>query len=614
MPVVLVWLLSLLWVSITGCDSGASPAVSQAVDTETENASVSPAHVHTAPRLATDPAVAAHSESATRNLFTDITAQSGIHFVHETGEDGSYFLPVTTTGGACVFDADNDGLLDIYFVNAGEAPPLKGGQRTSTSLFYSQQNDGTFVDRTAQCGLAGVGYGIGCAVGDLDNDGDLDVYVTTWGENELYRNEGKNRFTNVTSESGISNSTVSSTATFVDYDSDGLLDIYVANYTAYTPTSPCNDHLGRPDYCGPASVPGDRHKLFHNEGGMRFRDVSAESGISMLAKHGLGVVTADFNADGWPDLYVANDGDDNFLWLNNRDGTFTNHAHARGCAVNRNGMPEASMGIAIGDVNNDGLLDLLCTHLRNESNTLYLNDGPGIGFSDRTPAAHLVLPSLPWTGFGVAFLDVDHDGLLDLAVANGAVSRNPKPLAEEPPFWCDYAEPNQLFRNLGNARFEEITAQTGSFGKELEVTRALIPADFDRDGDLDILITNLNGPARLYRNNLDVRAADHSWVQVRAEIPSLKREAVGALVTVVTPSSRQVRPVAPSAGYISGLVAPLHFGLKSDENIDRIEVIWPDGSSEVFPSCAARQVITLRQGEGTAAPAPGGVAIDATAP
>jgi hypothetical protein len=590
---------------LTGCDAGSEsagvtpPAAADASQAQAPGSprTSSPATVES-PASAAQPVLAADNSAGA--MFTDVTDALGINFVHQTGEDGSYRIAVPMAGGAGVFDADGDGLLDIYFINAGDVLPTNKKTNTATNTFFRQQSDGTFVDATVRSGLGDNGYGIGCAAGDLDNDGDIDVYVTNWGQDVLYQNNGDGTFTNITAEAGIDNAVHSASAAFLDFDRDGLLDIYVANYVVFNPDVNCTDIKGRPEYCGPSAFPGERDKLYRNEGGMRFRDVSQSSGIATVAKQGLGVVAAFLSGDGWVDIYVANDGVDNLLWINNRDGTFTNRAHARGAAVNLNGEPEASMGIALGDVTGDGWLDIFLTHLHKESNTLYVNDGPTVGFSDRTAAANLLTNSLEWTGFGTTLFDVDHDGLLDLAIANGAVHRRTNPLTDEPEFWCDYAEPNQLLRNTGRGRFEDISSQSGSFARELEVSRALIAADFDRDGDLDLIVTNLEGKARLYRRELDTTAAGNSWLQVRAEIPALKRDAVGALVTLVTPTMRLVRPVAPSAGYLSATVAPLHFGLGSDDRVDRIEVIWPDGAQESFPGCAARQVITIQQGEGEA--------------
>lgn len=534
--------------------------------------------------------------SSNGEMFTDITDAVGLSFRHQTGDPTGYLLPVTMSGGAAIFDANNDGLLDIYFINAGDELLTSGKTNSATNALFLQNPDGTFHDATTSSGLGDNGYGMGCTVGDLDNDGDLDVYITNWGNDAIYRNNGDCTFTNVTAGSGITNNNLAISAAMFDYDRDGLLDLYVANYVLLDLNKTCYDKAGRPEFCGPKSFPGAPDRLYHNEGGFRFRNVSQESAIGSVGRAGLGVVCADFTDDGWPDVYVANDGEDNLLWINKHDGTFENLAYPFGAAVNRNGQPEASMGIALADINRDGMLDMLLTHLVNETNTLYLGRGPKIGFDDVTPAARLVAPSLNMTGFGTAFADVDHDGLPDLLVANGAVNRHLSPLTNQPAFWSDYAEPNQLFRNVGRGSFEDISAKAGAFTTPIEVSRALLAADFDRDGDMDILVTTLDGKPHLYRNNLATSDAGKAWLEVQPMLGAENRDAFGAHVTVVTNNERHVQVVAPSVGYASCTVAPLHFGMGHSDTYERIEIIWPDGSHETFPGGHTRESIELRQG------------------
>ncbi|RME29286.1 MAG: VCBS repeat-containing protein, partial [Candidatus Zixiibacteriota bacterium] len=321
-------------------------------------------------------------------IFPDITARVGLRFVHNPGVDGSYYMPESIGSGGAFLDYDNDGDLDIYLINgnwhgeqAASRPPLR-------NRLFRQEARGTFVDVTEASGLGDTGYGMGVAVGDIDNDGDVDVYITNVGPDKLYRNNGDGTFTDISATAGIANPEWGCSAVFFDYDLDGFLDIYVTNYVAYDPTVVCTDRAGRPDYCGPGGFDGTPDVLYHNNGDGTFTDVSVASGIAAGASKGLGVVSADFNEDGYPDLYVANDGEPNHLWINRKNGTFVDRAPELGAAVNEMGQAEAGMGIALGDINGDLYPDLFVTHLRTETNTLYRSLG-GRGFADETTAAGL---------------------------------------------------------------------------------------------------------------------------------------------------------------------------------------------------------------------------------
>src|SRR5262249_23238885 len=332
----------------------------------------------------------------TTGFFTDITEQSHLNFIHDPGVDGTHFMPESLGSGGAFFDYNNDGLLDIYLVNAG---PHDKPNTTVKDRLFEQQHDGTFVDVTDKAGLGDTGYGLGVAAGDYDNDGDLDLYVTNFGHDKLYRNNGNGTFTDVTAQAGITNSGWSSSVIFLDYDLDGALDIYVAKYLEYDPGVHCTDKAGRPEYCGPQGFLGLPDVLYHNNGNGTFTDVSVKSGIAGSSLKSLGVVSADFNGDGYPDIYVANDGDPNHLWINQKDGTFRDEAPDLGAAVNALGQPEAGMGVAAGDIDGDGVLDLFLTHLRDEKNTLYRNLGT-TGFQDDSWAVGLAGPSMAYTGFG----------------------------------------------------------------------------------------------------------------------------------------------------------------------------------------------------------------------
>ncbi|MEE8459165.1 MAG: CRTAC1 family protein [Phycisphaerales bacterium] len=532
---------------------------------------------------------------STGSLYTDITADAGLDFVHRCGHVSRHVLPEILGGGGAVFDYDGDGDLDLYLVNSGDHLPATGRPITATNRLYRQEPDGRFTDATDRSGLGDAGYGMGCAVGDIDNDGDLDVYVTNWGPDVLYRNNGDGTFTDITAEAGIGNSNWSMSAAFLDFDRDGFLDLFVTNYVRLDPKRLCTDDAGRPEYCSPEVFPGISDVLYRNDGGSHFTDASVSSGIATARYAGLGVVCADLDDDGWIDIYVANDGDPNNLWSNQHDGTFIDVAVLRGAAYNGHGQAEAGMGVAAGDADSDGDLDLFVTHLYGETSTYYRNLGPP-GFDDVTSSVGLGVASAGYTGFGTALFDFDNDGLLDIAVVNGAVARRDIVLADQPPFWNEYVEPNFLFRNDGAGVFRDVSAQAGSFATELGVSRGLIPADLDRDGDLDLLVIDIEAPARLYRNNLPPDAS--AWLAIQVIIPEFRREALGARITVVLDGHRIVRHAIPPGGYLTSGEATVHVGLGGAERVERIEVRWPNGQQEVFPGCPARQVIQLRRGSG----------------
>ncbi len=352
--------------------------------------------------------------------FVEITDAVGLDFTHASGVAGEYLLPEAVGSGGTLFDYDDDGDLDVYLVDSGS---LKPGAPARPNRLFRHEPDGSLHEVTGESGLGDTGYGMGVAIGDLDNDGDRDVFVTNYGEDRLYRNEGDGTFVDITGAAGIEGSAFSTSAIFFDYDGDGLLDLYVATYVESL-LKACADTAGRIEYCGPATFRGQPDILYHNEGDGRFADVSEAAGIAAVATKGLGVVSADFNADGHPDLFVANDGEKNDLWINRDDGTFENRAVAMGMAFNAFGKPEASMGIALGDVDGDLQLDVFLTHLARETNTIYRSLG-AVGMQDHTALSGLGPDSLPFTGFGTGFADIDHDGDLDLLVANGRVTRGP---------------------------------------------------------------------------------------------------------------------------------------------------------------------------------------------
>jgi hypothetical protein len=522
---------------------------------------------------------------------------------------GDYFMPQIMGSGAALLDFDNDGRLDLYFLQNG------GPNSRSTNRLYHQEADGRFKDVSAGSGLDVAGYGMGVAVGDVNNDGFPDVLVTEYSGLRLFLNNGNGTFTDITKEAGLESVLWGTSASFFDYDRDGWLDLVVVNYLDYSPSRPCGD-AGKPDYCHPNAFGGAVTKLYHNRGLEKgdadlnkkvrvpfFEDVTLKSGLGRLPGPGLGVVCADFDGDGWPDIFVANDSKANRLWINQRDGTFKEEGVVRGVAFNGLGRPQANMGVALGDVSGQGQFDLYVTHLTEETNTLW-KQGPRGLFRDQTAAAGLASPLWHGTGFGTVLGDFDHDGTLDLAVVNGRVARAGKLASGEPgasgglePFWRDYAERNQLFANDGSGRFRDISPQNKPFCGTAAVSRGLACGDLDGDGALDLLVTTVAGPARLYRN---VAPGRGHWLLVRALDPALKRDAYGAEITVRAGDRRWLRWLNPASSYLCSNDPRAHFGLGQAERVDAIEIRWPDGAAEVFPGGAADRAVVLRKGEGSA--------------
>ncbi len=533
--------------------------------------------------------------------FTDVTAAAGIAFVHDAGDEGRLSLPEITGAGGGFFDADGDGDLDIYLLQGGRpADPAGPVAGAPGNMLLLQGPPGRFRDASETSGTADTGYGMGLAVGDADGDGRPDLFVTNYGPDVLYRNLGDGRFEDVTGRAGVAGEGWSSSAAFCDFDGDGRLDLYVARYVRNDPAKECAQQDGSRDYCSPQVFPGLHDYLYRNAGDGRFEDISLAAGLRSVHAPGLGVVCADFDGDRRLDFYVANDGEANQLWLNRGDGVFTDDAFLAGVALNDSGRPEAGMGIALGDPDADLDLDLFITHVADETNTLYRNDGSdyGLAFADRTGPSGLGLPSMALTGFGVAFLDPDLDGALDLVLANGRVQREPPlPGASGDDFWSAFAEPNQMFRHQGAGASDAVFAEwldAGDFTEALEVSRGLAVGDYDEDGDADLLVMNAEGPARLYRNDFAKRGAS---LRVR---PALAHGAPAfpSLVTAhFADGARMIRRADRGGSYLATSDPRAFFGIPAGARVESLTVTWPDGSRESFPAPPG-DTVTLIAGEG----------------
>src|SRR5262245_45096595 len=527
--------------------------------------------------------------------FDDVAAEAGLSFVHDAGPTGDYFMPQIMGSGVALLDVDGDGLLDIYLVHLGGP----GGKKNQ---LFKQLPDGTFKDVSAGSGLDVAGFNTGVAVGDVNNDGWPDLVVTRYGGIRLFLNNGNGTFTDATDGYGLENAAWATSAAFLDFDRDGLLDLVVVNYVAFNGATPCYSSISARDYCHPIQFPGQPARLFRNTGPqpgrrVRFEDVSQRSGLGQKPGPGLGVACADFDGDGYPDIFVANDGAANHLWINQKNGTFKEEAVLRGLAFDGMGRAPANMGVALGDVDGDGLFDVFVTHLTSETHTLWSQKPRGT-FRDRTVHAGLAPPGSRGTGFGTVLADFDHDGALDVAVVNGRVARG-EPVGEETlgPFWSQYAERNQFFVNGGTGRFQDVSARDRALCGAPGVYRGLACGDVDGDGALDLLVTALAGPARLYRNVAPDRG---HWLLVRALDPALKRDAYGAEITVQAGGHRWMRWINPGYSYLCSNDPRAHFGLGPVDRVDAIDVLWPDGTRETFPGCPAdqRPELVLRKGEG----------------
>jgi enediyne biosynthesis protein E4 len=538
--------------------------------------------------------------------FSDRAHEAGLDFVHRSGASGKFYQTEIMPPGVALFDYDNDGDLDVFVVQSQGS-----GRLFRNDLSSTRPETLHFTDVTAQSGIKTAGYGMGVAAGDVDNDGCVDLYLTYFGRNQLWHNNCDGTFTDVSKRSAVDDAGWSVSASFFDYDRDGWLDLYVGHYLKYSfeGSMPCLGMAGRPDYCLPSAYQPEPGRLYHNNRNGTFTDVTTAAGIREFGP-ALGVVAADFNGDGWIDFYVANDGRENQLWMNQHDGTFRNTALLSGAALPADGKAEASMGVDAGDFDNDGDDDLFMTELTAQGNNLYVNDGHG-AFEDRSVPSNLGPASLGFTGFGTAWFDYDNDGWPDLLTVNGAVvSGEPTLLRQR----------KQLFHNLHNGRFEDVSARAGRVFELLEIGRGAAFGDVDNDGDIDVVVANNDGPVRLLVNNVGNR---NHWIGLRlvGSVRSVHlqvdgdgppkgghyvRDMLGARVEIVRQGAPTLwRRARADASYASANDPRVVAGLGASSVAPEVRVIWPDGRTEKWTDVAIDRYTTLTEGERLVSPKTG---------
>jgi hypothetical protein len=526
--------------------------------------------------------------------FTDVTSQAGIHFKHSTGAFGKKYLPETMGSGVCFIDYDNDGWQDIFFVNSMDWPGHKSGGKSLPALYHNN-HDGTFTDVTQQAGLAFETYGMGCAVGDYDNDGFDDLYLTSVGSNHLYHNLGNGRFADVTAKAGVSDPGFSASAMWFDYDHDGKLDLFVTHYIEWSIDKDqyCSLDNKNKSYCTPQTYKGESSTLFHNKGDGTFENVTQRAGLHDPTGKSLGVAMVDYDNDGWFDLFVSNDTEPNKLYHNNRDGTFTDVATLAGVAFSESGRIRAGMGVDAADYDDSGRASLLIGNFTNESMALYSGDGSGL-FTDEAPVSGLAQMTNQSLTFGTFFFDYNLDGLLDIFAANGHVSDD---IAVVQPT-VRYAQQPGVYRNKGGKKFEDVSSKLGRALRVPVVARGAAYGDFDNDGDLDLVITANNGAARLLRND---NGNANDMLRVKAVGTRSNRDAIGAKITLSTNKGGHLFAVVKSgSSYLSQSELPVTFGLGRPEpdKIVKLDIAWPSGRKESISGIKANESITVTEGKG----------------
>ncbi len=548
--------------------------------------------------IGVDIAVAANGQTSGKAVaaagaavrFTEISHDAGVDFLHVNGASADKHLVETIGSGGLFFDYDNDGWIDIFLVDGGSLADPAIAKRASHRLFRNR-GDGTFEDVTARSGIRHFGYGMGACAGDYDNDGWVDLYVTSLGSNALYRNTGTRGFTDVTNAARVASSWSTGCA-FADLDRDGDLDLFVTNYVAIDPKhSPYCGNAGTKTrfYCHPLNFEPLANVVLRNDGNGTFSDVSAASGIGAFRGNGLGAVIGDYDEDGWPEIFVANDSMPNFLFHRMDAWRYTDLALRAGVAVASDGRARAGMGVDAGDYDGDGQIDLVVTNLDSEMHSLYRGLGRRL-FAYATPDSGIGPATLPFVGFGVVFLDFDNDTQLDLAIANGHIMDN----APQYRAGATYAQRNQLFRNIARGRFADVSRAVGAGFALEKVSRGLAAGDIDNDGDLDLLVTNNGQRADLLRNE----GAGGSALLVRTIGKQSNKDGVGAQLKLTIGTQTQKREVKAGSSYLGQNDQRQHFGLGAATRVDRLEVRWPSGQTEVVQNIEANQSVTIREGDG----------------
>ena len=522
--------------------------------------------------------------------FTEISRQAGITFKHIFSPEKKY-ITESMSGGVALFDYDNDGYLDIYFVNSLTVDLAKSHQKTRSALYHNN-GDNSFTDITDKAGVGDIGFGMGVAVGDYNNDGFEDLYVTCLGPNHLFKNNGNGTFRDVTLKAGVSDPRWSTGAAFVDYDNDGKLDLFVSNYVDFDFNHLPEFGAGRtcqfkgiPVQCGPRGLPGAGDSLYHNNGDGTFSDVSTKAGVSdPNGYYGLGVICSDFDEDGFVDIFVANDSTPNFLYHNNGDGTFKEIAFISGTAVNESGSEQGCMGVTLGDYDHDGKLDLFITNFDDEYNILYHNEGRN-SFTDVSFSSKVAQVSLPYVGWGTKFFDYDNDGWADLFVANGHAY----------PQRGHYRQREFLHHNNQDGTFSEVASQLGSTLMEERAGRGVAFGDIDNDGDVDIVVNDLDGSPQLLRND---GGNTNNSVLIKMIGVKSNRDGIGARVKIVSGDLTQIDEVHSGGSYLSQSDLRLPFGLEKRTKIDLIEVHWPSGTVDKVANAGVNKIITIKEGQG----------------
>jgi len=513
-------------------------------------------------------------------VFTDVTKEAGINFKHSYGDFDLSNIVEGTGAGAMFFDYDNDGWLDIYFVNGSWLKTVNDNRGRSlrgklSNVLYRNNKDGTFSDVTEKAGVGDKGFGFGCSAADFDNDGDLDLYVLNYGPNVFYRNNGDGTFADISKSSGLDNSNWSLSAPWFDYDDDGDLDVYVANYLEYD-SGKFRSFYAAAGYPGPLSYRGQPDTLYRNNGDGTFTDVTKEAGVFQPNGRAMSATLADLNNDGFLDIYVPNDAMENYYFKNTGKGTFESEGLMMGLAFGEGGQGVSSMGPAIGDVDRDSWLDIYIPDMGYGCLLMNRKDY----FEDRTEPANLAVVCGQYTGWGGVLFDYDCDGYLDIFIANGNAHH-------------EYTEEDVLMKNDGTGNFVDVAVKSGPYFREKYVGRGATYGDYDNDGDLDLLAINLNDSPRLLRNDGGNR---NNWLTIQAMLPGGKSDAVGARIAVTAGSLKQVRDLIPVTGYLSQADPRCHFGLGKNKKADTVEIRWPDRQSIKLENVDSNQILTVIQG------------------